>query len=118
MPGLQAFPRNERLTKPSEFREVYGQGRKAVGHSFVCYVARREGQSRKFGMAVSRKVGGAVARNRVKRYLREIYRTCREDLKDDMSIVIVARPAASTLSFADCEEAIRRLFRKGGALRE
>ena len=118
MPGLQTFPRNERLTKPSEFRDVYGRGRKAVGHSFVCYVARRECQGRKFGMAVSRKVGGAVTRNRVKRYLREIYRNCREDLKDDMSIVIVARSAASTLGFAECEEAIHRLFRKGGALRE
>ena len=118
MPGLRTFPRRERLTKQSEFREVYGQGRKAVGRSFVCYFARREGEGRKFGMAVSRKVGGAVTRNRVKRYLREIYRACREDLKDDMSIVVVARPAASTLSFAECEEAIGGLFRTGGALRE
>ncbi len=118
MPGLQAFPRNERLTKPGEFRDVYGQGRKAVGHSFVCYATRRAGQGRKFGMAVSRKVGGAVTRNRVKRYLREIYRNSREDLKDDMSIVIVARSPASILSFAECEKAVRLLFSKGGALRD
>ena len=118
MPGLRTCPQYERLTKQSGFREVYGQGRKAVGRSFVCYVARCEGQGRKFGMAVSRKVGGAVTRNRVKRYLREIYRARREDLKDDMSIVIVARRAASTLSFAECEEALDRLFRTGGALRD
>ena len=118
MLGLETFPRHERLKRPSDFREVYGHGRKAVGRAFVCYVAMREQQGRRFGMTVSRKVGNAVTRNRVKRYLREIYRTYREDLRDDMTIVVVARPAASAMTFAECKEAIGQLFRKGGALRE
>lgn len=118
MPGLQSFPRHERLRKGSEYREIYQQGRKAVGPGFICYVAHREGPGRKFGMAVSRKVGGAVIRNKVKRYIRETYRIHRVDIKDDVSVVIIARPAASTMTFAECNEAIGRLFRTGGALND
>ena len=68
VPGRESFPRRERLTSPREFREVFEHGRRAAGQAFICYVA--EGQGRKMGMAVSRKVGGAVVRNRVKRYIR------------------------------------------------
>lgn len=117
MLGQETFPRRERLTRPSDYREVFEQGRKAVGRAFVCYFAKREGQGRKFGMAVSRKVGNAVTRNRVKRYLREIYRRQREALWEGMTIVVVARPEASAMSFVECQESVGRLFREGGALR-
>ena len=116
MPSLQAFPRSERLKKSSEFREVFEDGRRVAARGFVCYVVQREGRGRKFGVAVSRKVGGAVVRNRVKRYLREIYRRSRSELKDGATIVIVARPEASTMSYGECENALGRLFRSGGAI--
>lgn len=118
LPGLERFPRRERLRTGSEFRAVYENGQKSLGREFVCYVVRHEGNGRKFGMAVSRKVGGAVTRNRVKRYLREIYRTCRKRLHDDVTIVIVARHKAASLSFAECDEAVGQLLQKGGVLSE
>jgi ribonuclease P protein component len=69
-------------------------------------------------MAVPRRVGGAVVRNRVKRYLRETYRRNRAHMVDDAHIVIVARPGAAGISYHDCAEAITRLFRKGNVLSE
>jgi ribonuclease P protein component len=118
VPGRESLPRRERLRTPREYREVFEQGRRSVGQAFVCYVARNEGQGRKFGMAVSRQVGGAVVRNRVKRYIRETYRTNRARLREDLRMVIVARPAAAKLSYADCHEGLTRLLRQGGALDE
>ncbi len=113
MPGPQGFPRRERLTRKSEFKTVFERGRKRVGRAFICYVVRREGQGRKLGLAVSRKVGSSVVRNRVKRYLREIYRTQRAQLPEDMYVVIVARPEAATLSYHECRDAIWRLLNAG-----
>ena len=113
MTGPESFPRSERLTRRSEYLELYRKARRMDGQAFTCYVARQEGQGRKFGLAVSRKVGGAVVRNRVKRYIREVYRTRRKHLDDDFAMVIVARPSAASLSFAQCESAIDRLFQKG-----
>lgn len=113
MPVSEKFPRRERLTHKSEYQKMYRLGTKHVGHSFVCFTLRQQGQGRKFGFAVSRKVGGAVVRNRIKRYLREIYRTNRREIPDDTHIVVVARYNCAGLSFHECEEAILGLFRKG-----
>lgn len=110
MPGPQAFPRDERLTRKRDFEEAFRAGRKSVGSAFVCYVVRRESQGRKFGFAVSRKVGTAVVRNRVKRYLREFYRTHRAQIDEDTHIVVVARPAAAEIGFDACARAMRRLL--------
>ena len=118
MPGLERFPRRERLTRTRDYQSVYGQGRKFVGRDFIFYVAGRDGLGRKFGLAVPRRVGNAVVRNRVKRYLREIYRTRRRRLKDDIALVVVARPSAAELDFHQCATALETLFRRGGVFDE
>jgi ribonuclease P protein component len=116
VPGQHVFPRSERLTRRQEYLQVYQQGEKQVGPQFICYTLRQAGQGRKIGFAVSRKVGGAVTRNRMKRYLREIYRTARPEMADGMCAVIVARPASVELDYQQCEQAVRRLLRAGGLL--
>ncbi|GMU90959.1 MAG: hypothetical protein AMXMBFR4_00170 [Candidatus Hydrogenedentota bacterium] len=117
MPGPCAYPRFERITRKRDYLEVFEQGQKRVGRAFICYVVRREGQGRRFGLAVSRKVGSAVVRNRVKRYLKEIYRANRLRLADDARIVIVARPAAANLDYRQCVNAVQRLLDEGDVLR-
>ena len=117
MPGPNSYPKHERLRRRSEFAAVYKEGRKRVGRAFVSFVVRREGQGRKFGVVVPRRVGNAVVRNRVKRVLREIYRTHRTELVDDAHLVIVARQAAATLDFSACQQAVRKLWHEGEVLR-
>lgn len=112
MPGSQSYPRRERLTRRSEYLRIYETGTKRVGRAFICYMARQEGQGRKLGYAVSRKVGSAVVRNRIKRYLREIYRRNRGEWSDDLYLVVVARPACAELDYHQCEAALRKLVCK------
>ncbi|MBN2312266.1 MAG: ribonuclease P protein component [Candidatus Hydrogenedentes bacterium] len=113
MPGRNQFPRRERLTRRRDYLSIYQQGEKRVGRQFVCYTVRREGQGRKIGLAVSRKVGKAVVRNRVKRYIREVYRTHRGELSDDMHVIVVARPASASLDYSQCAHALRQLLSRG-----
>lgn len=110
MPGQFQFPRQERLTRKRDYEAVYEHGRKRVGRAFVCYVVRREGQGRKIGWAISRKIGKAVVRNRLKRYMREIYRKHRAEIPEDLQVVLVARPASAELNYTECEQAIWRLL--------
>lgn len=84
---------------------------------FIAYVVRQTGQGRKLGCAVSRKVGKAVVRNRVKRYIREVYRTHRSLLIDDIHLVIVAKADAGKVGYQECAAALQRIFQKGDVLR-
>lgn len=117
MRGREKFPRSERLTRRRDYLDIYAQGARIAGRGFICYISRRQGQGRKLGLAVSKRVGGAVVRNRIKRYIREVYRIRRQRIGQDLSLVIVARPESAKLSFLECEAAIERLFAKGDVFR-
>jgi ribonuclease P protein component len=84
-----------RLSRSAEFERVYRQGRSHGSRHFVLHAfprEAREGEGPRLGVSVSRKVGGAVDRNRVKRLLREAFRAEAERLPPDLDVVIVARP--------------------------
>ncbi len=89
-----------RLSRSAEFERVYRQGRSHGSRHFVLHAfprERPEGEGPRLGVSVSRKVGGAVDRNRVKRLLREAFRAEAPRLPDDVDVVIVARPDALEL---------------------
>jgi ribonuclease P protein component len=116
MPGQERFPRRERLTRREDFLDVFRHGTKTVGPAFICYVDTRAGNGRKLGLAVSRRVGTAVTRNRVKRYIREVYRKYRSGMVDECRLVVVAREPAAALDYHACERDIAKLWRRGGVL--
>ncbi|MBI1320503.1 MAG: ribonuclease P protein component [Candidatus Hydrogenedens sp.] len=118
VPDRFRFPRAKRLTRKAEFDLVFQQGRKLVGRHFVCYAVRREEPDSQLGLVVSRKVGNAVARNRVKRYLRQLFRTHCGRFDEPIQLVVIARHGAADLDFAACEQAFTKLLRQGNWLRE
>jgi ribonuclease P protein component len=78
--GSQAFGRSSRLRRRSDYIAVQEQGRRVSGRHYLLLALRRQAKSTgpveepRFGVTVSRKIGGAVERNRVKRWVRESYR--------------------------------------------
>jgi ribonuclease P protein component len=92
-------PTRGRLSRSAEFERVYRQGRSIANRHLVLYTfPNPSGQSPRLGLSVSRKVGGAVQRNKVKRLLREAFAQAEGDLKPDQDMVVVARPAAAELA--------------------
>jgi ribonuclease P protein component len=74
--------------------------RRHTAHLVVIHRPSRLGVSR-FGITASARVGNAVARNRVKRLLREVFRHHRAALPSPMDLVVIAKPGADTLTYAE-----------------
>jgi ribonuclease P protein component len=88
-----------RLSRSAEFERVYRQGRSTANRHLVLYTFPNATTERpRLGLSVSRKVGGAVERNRVKRLLREAFAQTEANLRAGQDVVVVARPGAGELA--------------------
>ncbi len=97
--GARPRSTRSRLSRSADFDRVFRAGRSHAGRELVLYVfPRGETESPRLGLSVSRKVGGAVERNRVKRLLREAFVIEGARLPQGADVVIVARPAAKGLA--------------------
>jgi ribonuclease P protein component len=97
-----------RLTRSADFERVYRQGRSHGNRYLVVYAFPRAGEGEaRLGVSVSRKVGGAVDRNRVKRLLREAFAASEATLPDGVDVVVVARPDARELAEREGLQGVR-----------
>src|SRR3954463_14602390 len=102
--------KRRRLSRSAEFERVYRQGRSKANRFFVLYAFPRaddDSEGPRLGLSVSRKVGGAVDRSRVKRCLREAFWTEAERLPAGADYVVVARPDARDLAERDGMPGVR-----------
>ena len=88
--------KRSRLSRSSDFQRIYRQGSSTASRFLVLYSFRRPAEvsadGPRLGLSVSKKMGGAVVRNRVKRLLREAFGSAREQLAEDHDFVLIARP--------------------------
>ncbi len=104
------------LTKRREFVLVFSRGTSIVGGLVVMKALANELGLLRYGLVTSRRVGKAVARNRIRRRLREVLRKL--PLKTGWDIVFIARPAAAEAKYADIDKELRRLLSKARLLME
>jgi ribonuclease P protein component len=105
-------PRRRRLSRSAEFERVYRQGRSKGNRFLVLYAFPRDERDAaddgpRLGLSVSRRVGGAVDRNRVKRVLREAFWAEAERLPAGSDYVVVARPDARDLAEREGTSGVR-----------
>ncbi len=86
------FPKTHRLSGKLQFQQVFDAKVKVVRGPLVAFAVPNELSHPRLGISISRAVGTAVKRNRIKRLVRETFRLLQHDLPRSYDIVIVVRP--------------------------
>ena len=104
----ESFPPERRIRKGSEFAVVLRKGRKRKCPYFTLHILSTPSRRRaRIGIIASRRVGGAVQRNRAKRLLREVFRRHGSQLPAGADLVAVARNSIAMARLEDVERAFR-----------
>jgi len=109
---FEVVKRQLRLREHDRFVQVRRQGRAWAGHCCVIVALPNQLDHSRFGFSVSKRVGKAVRRNKVRRRLREIVRHHVAQIRPGWDIVIIARPAANTENYTTLQETLLSLFRR------
>ena len=106
------------LKSNRDFRRLYSRGKRAVSPTLVLYVQRNRSGCNRLGITVSKKLGNAVARNKVRRRLREIYRLHERQIVRGYDLVVVSRVRACTADYHQLEAAFLSACAQLGLLTE
>ena len=111
----EGFPRRYRLGGNKNYRFVYRRGKSVPSRNFT--PVHLKGRDLKIGFSVSGKVGNAVTRNRIRRWLREDVRRMRTELKCG-KYIFVARPSAREIPHETLTREVRQLLTRAKLLKE
>jgi len=105
----EAFPKSQRVLCRADYLRIQTTGQRLRKRHMVGLYVRRNDNNHRLGLVVSRKVGGAVVRNRVKRLFRETYRRL-ESPPCGLDVVVIARGSAADASSEHLRSQFQRLI--------
>ncbi|EGQ2822155.1 ribonuclease P protein component [Staphylococcus pseudintermedius] len=100
-----------RIKKNADFQLIYRKGKSVANRQFVVYTYETQRLTHfRLGISVSKKLGNAVTRNRIKRSIRECFKVHKEDIlpKD---IIVIARFPAKTMSTAEIQKSLEHVLK-------
>lgn len=102
-----------RIKKNEEFQHIFKHGKSFANRELVIYYCYKEGQEHfRLGISVGRKIGTAVTRNKLKRYIREIFTQLKGKIKPEYDIIIIARKRSLELDFDKMYRSVVHLLKK------
>ncbi len=109
--AMARFRSRQRLRTRAEFDRVFRRGVRQDGRLFVLIAAPSAGLEDRLGLTVSRRVGAAVTRNRVRRLLRESFRSLRREAGPAVDLVVLAKPELAGRGFEEVQRELHERLR-------
>ena len=101
----------EHLKKPSDFSKVYKRGKSFADKNIVVYYLPNQLGYPRIGFSVSKKVGNSVVRNRVRRLVRESFRT-NFTFTGSYDLIFIARIRANSIEYHEVTKSLKYIFKK------
>lgn len=109
---------DRRLKKNKEFQFVFQSGSSTANRQFVVYFKDRpEKGPFRVGISVSKRVGNAVTRNRIKRRVRELIRLLEEQITEGKDYVIIARKPTAHMDYREMKGSLIHVLKRAGVFR-
>ena len=100
------------INRNSLFRHLYAKGKTASSFDIVIYTLPNRTGGNRLGITVSTKIGHAVIRNRVRRRIKEAYRTVEDNISSGVNMVVVARSASVNRTMPQIRSSLKELLQK------
>jgi ribonuclease P protein component len=114
---MMDFNNTKGLKKDCDFRKVYKHGKSFANRYLVMYILENKSDSSRIGISVSKKVGNAITRNKIRRRIKEAYRlNIDENVKNGYDIIFIARVSCNEAEYKDIDKAINHLVKKSNLI--
>lgn len=118
MRGTYMYKKN-RLSLREDFQKVYKFGKSTANQQFVVYQLLKPSQLElRLGVSVSKKLGNAVVRNRLRRMMKEIVRLHLSELENKFDIIILARKPSSEMDYVAMEKSLLHVLKRSGLIKQ
>ena len=102
-----------RLKKRKDFRRVFRAGTSVANRQFVLYTYKRiDEEIPRIGISISRKIGKAVVRNRIKRLIKEVVRHWTDQIHPQMDLILIVRNPVVGLEYKEVESSLRHVMKR------
>ena len=108
-----------RVKKNTEFQEVFKHGKSFANRQFVVYVLKKKNRKHfRIGLSVSKKLGNAVKRNEIKRYIRQVFLELKEDIPPGYDYIIIARKPAAEMNYHEVKKSLIHVLKIAHVLKK
>lgn len=102
-----------RVKDNNDFQTIFKRGKSFANRQLVIYYMKKKDQEHfRVGLSVGKKIGNAVLRNRIKRYLRQAFHELEKDIDSSLDIIIIARQPTKDMSFFEVKKSLTHLLSK------
>jgi len=107
-----------RIKKSKDFQDVFQNGQSTANRQFVVYVLKKKDQGHfRIGLSVSKKLGNAVVRNRIKRLIRQFFLEHKELVEQEVDYVIIARKPVVGMDYSEVKSSLQHVLRRAKSLK-
>lgn len=115
--GVLLMKKDYRIKKNKEFQDVFQHGKSTANRQFVVYVLdKQDVEHFRIGLSVSKKIGNAVVRNRVKRLIRQFFLEHKEAVDQKKDYVIIARKPVAEMNYQEVKGSLQHVLKRANVL--